>query len=47
MHMNAFHWGEIKRIKAEYDAMDEDEQAKMKPRLAAEIDEHLAALKAN
>lgn len=44
---NAYHWGEVKRIKREYDRLTPDEQVERKPRLAAEIDEHLAALKAN
>lgn len=44
---NAYHWGEVKRIKREYDAMSEADKAEAKPRMAAEIDEHLDALKAN
>jgi hypothetical protein len=44
---NAHHWGEVRRIKREYDRLTEEEQVEWKPRLAAEIDEHLAALKAN
>jgi hypothetical protein len=44
---NAHHWGEIRRIKREYDALKPELRAERKPRLAAEIDEHLAALLAN
>ena len=43
---NAYHWGEVKRIKREYDRLSEEEKAERKPQLACEIDEHLAALKA-
>ena len=44
---NAHHWGEIKRLKREYDRLTKEEQAERQPRMAAEIDEHLDALKAN
>ena len=43
---NIYHWGEVKRIKREYDRLTPEEQATRKPRMAAEIDEHLDALKA-
>lgn len=44
---NAYHWGEVKRIKREYDRLQPKVQAERKPLMAAEIDEHLAALLAN
>lgn len=44
---NIYHWGEVKRIKREYDRLTDDEKAERKQRMACEIDEHLAALKAN
>jgi hypothetical protein len=43
---NVSHWGEIRRIKREYDALSEAEKAERKPALAAQIDYHLAVLKA-
>lgn len=44
---SAYHWGEVKRIKREYDRLPDAEKPAMKARLATEIDEHLAALLAN
>lgn len=44
---NAYHWGEIRRIKRDYDAMKPEVRRERKARLAAQIDEHLAALLAN
>ena len=43
---NAFHWGEVKRIKREYDRLTDEEKTERKAMMACEIDEHLAALKA-
>lgn len=44
---NAYHWREVKRIAHEYWALPEEEKPERKPAFAAEIDEHLAALKVN
>ena len=44
---NAYHWGEVKRIKREYDALSDEQKVSRKAEMACEIDEHLAALIAN
>lgn len=41
---NAYHWAEIKSIKRDYDALPDAEKPVRKPEMAAQIDEHLAAL---
>ena len=43
---NTSHWGEIRRIKREYDELTDIQKEVRKPELAAQIDYHLAALKA-
>lgn len=44
IEFNASHWEAIKRLKREYDALPDTDKQERKPEMAAQIDQHLAAL---